>query len=99
VGGADVVPATEPLAAADRDALVGRYAYGTGPADQFEVGVRNDRLELSHNGNGRFLFHTGSLVFFPSGVPSVKIAFARGDGNTARFTIADPDVFLTAERR
>jgi hypothetical protein len=29
----------------------------------------------------------------------VKIAFARGDGNTARFTIADPDVFLTAERR
>jgi len=37
-------------------------------------------------------------VFFPSGVPSVKIAFAREGGQVTHFTVADPDVVLTARR-
>lgn len=99
VGGADDAPAVQPLDAADRDALVGRYVYGPGPRAHFDVDVNNDRMQLKHGGSGPFLFHTGNLVFFPSGVPSVKIAFAREGGKVTRLTMADPEVFVTAIRR
>src|SRR5687768_14301314 len=42
VGDADVQPATVPLAAVDRDALVGKYMYGPGPRDSFTIEVRRD---------------------------------------------------------
>jgi hypothetical protein len=32
-------------------------------------------------------------------VPSVKIAFARDGRNVTQFTIADPEVFVTAKRQ
>jgi hypothetical protein len=99
VGGADVGPATRPLADADRAAIVGRYVYGPGEDEHFDMDVRNDRLELKHGGSARFVYHVGDLVFFPSGVPTVKIAFAREGGSVTRLTVADPDVFLTAARR
>ncbi len=76
-----------------------RSFYGPGPHDRFGVDVRNDRLNLARAGDtSRFLFHIGDLVFFPAGVPSVKIAFAREGRRVTRLTIADPDVFLIAER-
>jgi hypothetical protein len=43
--------------------------------------------------------HTGELVFFPSGVPSAKIAFARVDGRVTQLALADPTVKLTAKRQ
>lgn len=99
VGDADVRPASSPIEAADRDALVGRYVYGGGARDVFEVDVRKDQLGIMRPGtNRRFLIHTGGLVFFPSGVPSVKIAFAREGARVTGLTIADPEVFLTARR-
>ena len=62
--------------------------------------VRNDQLGIERPGQTRrFLLHTGSLVFFPSGVPSVRIAFARSGAKAAQLTLADPEVFLTAKRR
>jgi hypothetical protein len=42
--------------------------------------------------------HTGSLVFFPTGVPTVKVAFAKENGRVTQLTLADPDVMLTAKR-
>ena len=42
--------------------------------------------------------HTGNLVFFPSGVPTVKIAFAREGGAVTQLTVADPAVLVTARR-
>ena len=99
VGDADVRPATQPLAAGDRDAVVGRYVFGPGARDVFEVDVRNDQLGiLRPGGTRRILFHTGELVFFPSGVPSVKIAFARQGAHVTQLTVADPDVLVTARR-
>lgn len=99
LGGADVRPKTEPLASADRDAVVGQYAFGSGPRDHFVVDVRSDQLGIERpDTDRRFLMHTGGLVFFPSGVPSVRIAFAREAGRIVRLTIADPDVVLTASR-
>ncbi|MEZ5286121.1 MAG: hypothetical protein R2712_15180 [Vicinamibacterales bacterium] len=100
LGDADRRSPTQPLEAADRDAVVGEYAYGPGAADRFIVDVRNDQLALSRpEETSRFLFHTGGLVFFPSGAPAVRIAFARSGPRATQFTIADPDVYLTARRR
>ncbi len=99
VGGADVRPPTSPLTPAERDAVVGQYGYGPTAADRFEVSVQNDQLGLAHPGNSRRnLFHTGGLVFFPAGVPSVRIAFAREAGVVTQVTVADPDVMVTARR-
>jgi hypothetical protein len=100
VGDADRRPASQALDPADRDAVVGEYAFGTGPRDRFVIDVRNDQLGIERpGGTRRFLFHTGALVFFPSGVPSVKIAFARNGAMASQLTIANPQVFLTATRR
>jgi hypothetical protein len=99
VGNADRRPATAPLDAADRDAIVGRYAFGASPRDHFDVAVTRDQLGLARPGmSRRNLMHTGSLVFFPVGVPSVKIAFARTGGKVTQMTLAEPDVYLTATR-
>jgi hypothetical protein len=105
VGDADVQPATQPLAVADRDALAGKYTYGSGPRDFFTIEVRRDMLgrdqltiERPSAPSRQNLYHVGNLVFFPTGVPSVKIAFAREGAKVTQFTVADPDVMLTARR-
>lgn len=105
LGDADVSPATAPLELADRDSLVGKYTYGPGARDHFTIEVRRDMLgrdqvtiERMGAPSRQNLYHTGQLVFFPTGVPSVKIAFAREAGKVTQFTVADPDVMLTARR-
>lgn len=100
LGDADIPLPSNPLAAADRDALTGKYVYGTGPRDYFVVDVQRESLGLDRPSgpSRRGLIHTGNLVFFPIGVPSVKIAFARLSGTAMQLTIADPDVMLTATR-
>lgn len=99
IGGADTRTATQPLAPADRDAVVGRYRFGPGPRDHFDVSIERDQLGIVRpGGDRRNLFHTGDLVFFPVGVPSVKIAFAREGGKVIRLTVADPQVLVTATR-
>jgi hypothetical protein len=99
LGGADIRSATQPLAPADRDAVIGRYRFGPGPRDHFDVDVDRDQLGIVRPGaDRRSLFHTGDLVFYPVGVPSVKVAFAREGGKVTRLTVADPQVLVTATR-
>ena len=105
LGDADIQPATSPLATPDRDMLVGKYTYGSGPRDHFTIEVRRDMLgrdQLTIERPGapsrQNLYHTGNLVFFPTGVPSVKIAFAKEGAKVTQFTVADPNVMLTARR-
>jgi hypothetical protein len=99
VGGADTRPPTAALAPADRDAVVGRYTFGRGPRDHFAVDVQGDQLGLARPGaDRRNLIHTGDLVFFPTGVPTVRIAFVREGAAVVRLTVADPEVMLTATR-
>jgi hypothetical protein len=99
LGDADVRPATQPLANEDRALVVGQYAFGPTAADRFTVDVRDDQLGIERpGGTRRVLNHTGDLVFFPAGVPSVKIAFKKDGGRVTQLTIADPDVYLTAPR-
>ena len=105
VGDADVQPTTLPLAVPDRDALVGKYTYGSGPRDNFTIEVRRDMLgrdqlviERPGSPARQNLYHLGNLVFFPTGVPSAKIAFAQQGAKITQLTVADPNVMLTARR-
>jgi hypothetical protein len=100
LGDADVPLPSQPLETADRDALSGQYVYGPGPRDHFVIDVQQDHLGIDRpNGPARrFLMHTGSLVFFPSGVPTAKIAFTKEGGKVTQLTLADPNVMLTAKR-
>ena len=100
LGDADLPLGAVPLDSADRDALVGRYAFGTGPRDYFDVDVERDQLGIARPGGParRPLTHAGDEVFFPAGAQSVRIAFVRVDGTVRRLTVADPDVVLTATR-
>jgi len=105
VGDADLQPATLPFAGPERDALVGKYTYGSGPRDYFTIEVRRDMLgrdqltiERSGAPSRQNLYHVGNLVFFPTGVPSTKIAFAKEGAKITQLTVADPNVMLTARR-
>ena len=99
VGDADRRLTTAPLDPKDRDALVGRYAFGQGPRDYLDVDVANDQLGINRpDATRRFLLHTGDLTFFPSGVPSVKIAFARTNGRVTHMAVADPGGHVTAKK-
>ncbi len=106
VGDADVSPATSPLATPDREAIVGTYTYGPGPRDRFTVETRRDMqgrdqvtIERAGAPGRQNLNHVGELVFFPTGVPSTKVAFAREGARVTQLTVADPDVRLTARRQ
>ena len=100
LGDADVPTQTQPLAAEDRDALVGKYVFGSRPRDYFTIDVQQDRLGIEHPSGParRGLGHLGNLVFFPAGVPTAKIAFARENGKITQLTLADPNVMVTAKR-
>lgn len=100
LGDADSPYPSQALDGADRDAVVGKYEFGPGPRDYFTIDVQQDRLGIDRPGapSRRNLMHTGNLIFYPTGVPTVKIAFARQNGAITRFTLADPGVFLTAKR-
>jgi len=100
IGDADIPLPSTAIAPADRDALVGKYVYGPGPRDYFSVDVQRDALGIDRPSgpSRRGLIHTGNLVFFPAGVPTVKIAFARDGGKVTQLTVADPEVMVTARR-
>jgi hypothetical protein len=100
LGDANTPLATQPLATVDRDAVVGKYVYGAGTRDYFMVDVQREQLGIDRPGSPsrRNLMHTGDLVFFPSGVPSAKIAFARVGGKVTQLTLADPQVIVTAKK-
>jgi len=106
LGDADTPTPTQPLEPADRDALSGKYVYGPGPRDHFVIDVQLDRfvqqdrlgIDRPNSPARRLLMHTGNLVFFPTGVPTAKIAFAKEGGKVTQLTLADPSVMLTARR-
>ena len=107
LGDADTPTATQPLTPEDRDSLVGKYVYGPGPRDYFTVDVQENRtqtilpalgIDRPNGPSRRGLGHLGNLVFFPTGVPTVKIAFAKEGGKVTQLTLADPNVMLTAKR-
>lgn len=100
LGDADLPLPSTPLTPAERDALVGKYVYGPGPRDYLVVDVQREFLGIDRPSgpSRRGLIHTGNNIFFPIGVPSVKIAFAKDGAKGLQLTVADPQVMVTAKR-
>lgn len=80
LGDADPDYDSTPLADADRDALPGRYAWGTGPTDAFivELHPRLGPTIARDASSPRRLVHLGDRVFLPVGAESARIAFGPG---------------------
>ena len=99
LGDADTPLPSTTLDPVDRDALAGTYVYGPGPRDYFTIDVQQERLGIDRPGgpSRRGLIHTGNMVFFPAGVPTAKIAFARegreGHAADARGSECDGDSY------
>ena len=91
---------SQPVTAEERDSLVGRYEFGSGASDYFEVDVQKNQLGIKRAGGPerRMLIHSGSLVFFPSGAPWAKIAFQREGAVVSGFTLRSVGAGLSAKR-
>lgn len=87
----------EPLADAERQALLGTYAFGTAAADRFEVALdrRGDLTLRRGEGTARVLFHQGEEEFHPSGAPSARIRF---EGGAVALTLHNPGLVVRALR-
>ncbi len=99
LGDADVAYPAEPLADADRDAVAGTYAFGSGSADTFAVTVHpRFGLQIARgSGNPARLIHTGRRVFHPVGASAVRMTFAAGSP-CRTMSVVDGDIALTASR-
>ncbi len=100
LGGADVRPALAPLAQEDRVRVSGSYRFGPGEHDVFLVDDVRERMGLTRSGRGRQnIFHLGDWTFYPTGAEAVRITFRRVGDRAVSFTIADPEVVITAIRQ
>ena len=88
----------EPLSAADRTSLEGRYVFGDRSRDAFIVDTAQNALGITRAGaTRRGLTHLGKLEFHPIGAPAVRIRFERTDAS-ATLTVLDPDPVVIARR-
>jgi hypothetical protein len=98
VGDADVRVEAAPLAATDRDRLVGVYPFGDAADERFEVTVARDTLWIARTGRSpRGLIHRGNLEFSPVGADAVRIRFTEAAA-AITLTVLDPDVVAVARR-
>lgn len=99
VGDADTRYTDQPLADADRSALLGTYAFGAAAVDRLIVSA-NARGALAvkrEGGVDRALLHQGGRVFHPIGADAVRLRFSAGERADA-VTIEDGDLVVTAKR-
>ena len=98
VGDADLRLAAEPLAAADRDRLIGAYTFGNAADERFDVTVFRDGLAIARTGRpSRNLVHLGNFEFSPVGAEAVRIRFAES-ATSITLSVFDPDIVATATR-
>lgn len=81
---------------------LGVYAYGPHETERFELADEKERINFRRTGGvNRFLFAfdpAAPHTFHPAGAPAVRITFRMQEGRAVGMTIADPDVYITAER-
>lgn len=103
LGDADPKLALQPLADADRDALLGSYVFGPGTQDVLvvemaKVGAAGTSLVVRRaDGSPRALAHRGDRAFSPAGAEVVRLRFS-AETPAATLTIWDPDLVVTGKR-
>jgi hypothetical protein len=99
VPGADAPPSSIAADVTELEAYAGAYATAAGAAPAFRLFVDKGRLNFqAGDAQPRWLFKSGGHEFFPSGVPSVRLAFMPGEGGAMRVMIRCPAPELSAER-
>ena len=98
VGDADIRYINEPIADADRAAVVGTYAFGGGATERLTVTSGERGLSIERTGRGaRGLLHLGGRVFHPVGADKVRIRFG-SDTPSAGVTVEDGPLVVRAKR-
>lgn len=99
VGGADSPPVLLALTAADREALVGTYVFGTEANERFEIGLTGETLTIQRAGySKRNIRHVGNNEFYPVGAEAVRLRFERTTGNATAVAVFAPAPIVTAKR-
>jgi hypothetical protein len=99
IGDAALPLTDEPLSAADRAMLDGRYVFGDRPRDSFTVVTKPNEVAIGRPGVfGRMVRHLGRLEFAPAGAPAVRIRFEREGEKIVALAVADPDVVVRARK-
>ncbi len=93
-------PETIEMNAEERRQFVGNYTFGSGSGDYLEVAENREVLSVKRAGQafGRRMFPVSESEFYPSGSPTVRIAFDLGDGRATELRVIDSGVILTAAR-
>jgi hypothetical protein len=98
LGDADPRVAAQPLAAADLQAILGTYRFGSGARDTLEMALQKEWVVVQRaGGSARRLSHLGDRVFSPAGADAVRIRLS-AETPARRLTVHDPDLVVTAER-
>lgn len=88
------------LTEAETAAILGDYAFGTGPSERLTV-ARNARgiLTILRPGfSERNLWHEGSFVFIPAGAEAVRVRFTVAAGKAQALAIEDGPLQVRAKR-
>ena len=98
VDGADTPPPNLPLTDEQKAGYVGKYMFGTGAGDGFEVTVnRQGNLSLQRlTKNAVNLFRVEEHGFHPGGSPAVRVRFTVQNGKAVSLTVHDPAPIVTA---
>ena len=87
------------LSQAEIESILGTYAFGDGPHDNFVVELNRKLLMIKRGeAQGRALKPIGDGTFHPAGAPDVIIRFTGGDEDRT-LTIHDADLVIAARRR
>jgi hypothetical protein len=98
LGDADSRYVSEPIADADRTAIAGAYAFGSGATERLTVTSGERGVSIERPGRGaRNLIHLGGRVFHPVGADQVRIRFAPG-APAAGVTVEDGPLVVSAKR-
>ena len=103
LGDAGERPIDRPLAAAELEALLGRYRFARGPRDVLEITRREGsgmagQLTVGRvGGSPRNLFHLGERVFQPAGAEVVRVRFS-AESPARTLTVQDAGASWTATR-
>ncbi len=100
LGDADAGPTSLELSDEQKQSYIGRYVFGSGPDDAFEV-LTNRRGLLAIKRGDRFsrvLNRVEEHAFAPSGAPEVRVRFQIDNGRAVSLTVHDPVPLIRATR-
>lgn len=101
LGDADLQPETVELSDEQKQRLLGSYDFEADSRASLEITDIRGTLSLQREGApfGRRMFPVSETEFFPSGSPSVRIAFEVRENAATGLRITDSEVILEATRR